>query len=331
MKAIPPLILVGLLVGPTITHAQHTRHARQSKVRAAYKATGRLTTIHDPKFGLAEFNAAAFTMNPRVLNPRPAQSTAWIIHAKRDGTALALAAKHASPAAGDKLELAKGKTATVERVLTSSRHLDYTLLQVKLPQKAGIRPFKLTIEMPAANRVYAIGHPSINPGKGPLGKTIARGRQSTPAGRIEEVASWDADSSASVRLQAQATQRFWTFFGGPLFGPALGRAAGKAWGDQVAQSKRRELTSSPVTRFRMQTVGGFSGGPIVDRKTGRAVALLSSSDGKYGSTFGIPTALIVTDILRKSDTISAAAKPLVVDWVTSSFATSADGKRLVDR
>jgi hypothetical protein len=329
MRAIP-LVLVGLLVGPTSTHAQRTRHGRQSKVRAAYNATGRLTTTHDPKFGLAEFNAAAFTLNARVLNPHPLASTAWVIHARRDGTALALAAHHASASAGDRLELTTGKTATVERVLSKSHRLDYALLQVKLPAKANIRPIKLTAELPAANRVYAIGHPATHQGKGPLGKTISRGRQSTPAGGIEEVAAWDHDSSTSVQLQAQATRQFWTLMGGPLFGPTLGRAAGNAWGERVARSKERDLKPRPVTRFGIRTGGGFSGGPIIDRKTGRAVALMSSSD-EHRSTSGIPTALIVGDILSKVRTMDPSAKPLLTDWMTSSFRTSADGTRLVDR
>ena len=115
--------------------------------------------------------------------------------------------------------------------------------------------------------------------------------------------------------------------GGPLFGPALGRASANAvsntWASLLTPYGRQKRR---VTRFRMRTPEGFSGGPIIDRSSGRAVAMVSTAEPGHQAAYGTPTAFIVADIANNAPKI-----PLVTDWLIAAFARSADGKRFVDR
>ena len=76
--------------------------------------------------------------------------------------------------------------------------------------------------------------------------------------------------------------------------------------------------------FDIDTPTGFSGGPMLDRRTGKALGMVSAgkalgmvSAGNARETWVVPTAHILEDISRQVSGMPADARPAIRSWLES--------------
>jgi hypothetical protein len=229
-------------------------------------------------------------------------STGFMVHRSRDGLdALFLMSGHADPRKGDRLDGGLGGAGKIEAVLSRSIRLDYSLVRVRFSRPARAQPLEVlgnALPGPGETGIVGTTHDAlhVHANDVPRPRLMRADYADTPFGR---------DSTYAGRANPLLMLSPLAFTPIPYM--------------RVNLKRPERIRRVTVATFALYNKAGVSGGPILDKK-GRVVALVSGGygktpDGTYRGTFGVPAALVVRDIARRTGELDPGERKLVRAWL----------------